>query len=1124
MGGGKLQNALSLREKAEELFKQQKSKTEVALSESDVLRLVHELEVYQIEHELIIDELTLQNKVNEQRVGDLLRANIENENLTKLNKESTNKFRLIARQVPGVVYQYRLGPDGSSCFPYTSEGINKVYRVTPEEVLEDASKVFLNIHPDDLEGVASSIQESAKNLTPWQHEYRVKFDDGSINWLYGDALPQLEADGSILWHGFTTDISGRKQTEEVLRQSEERYRTVTDHSPLGSVVHRNGMIVYANPAAFLMMGASSENELVGTSIFVWIHPDFHQLSANRTLEVTRDSVSTQPIAIQFLRPDGKVCVAEVQSTPIMYDEMPAIHVALNDITQRSEFERKLRQSEQKYQTLVESASVGILVAQGEGLKFVNPNFIELSGYSEPELLSMSFLDLVYADDQEAILNAYRRRLTDQTINKSIRLRMVKKDKSMIWLALRSVRIDWLGEPASLNFVSDIDDRIKAESKLSDLANRLKIANRAGGIGIWDFDVIRNIIKWDDKMYELYGFGKESFGGAYESWLNAVHPDDAGKAAIAITMAVTGEKDYDIEFRVIWPDGSIHHLKALGEVQFNVSGKAYRMYGTNYDITAQKELEESLNIALKKSEAANQAKSEFLTNMSHEIRTPLNGVIGFTDLLLTTSLDNAQQQYARNANISGHSLLGIINDILDYIKIEGGEMKPESVKTDLINLVELKSDVINYYASQKGLELLVNIQPDTPRYIFTDPEKLKRILFNLLGNAVKFTESGEVELKVSFTKMDATSGELSFSVRDTGIGISNEEQKRLFKLFSQADNSTTRKYGGIGLGLMISNSMARLMGSEIELSSVVGKGSTFSFKLQADYEEEEKFDRNSLGSIHRILLIDDNLNSRFIIEQMVTRWGFDFVGIEGVTSAIKLLESSKPFDVILVDYNMPDLNGIDTITMIREQSGLVSENQPFLLLHSSLNDLEVCEAYQKMGMVINLYKPLKSKEFLQSLKNISDQTAGRIECEIAVPEPDLTWKSAAPVILIAEDELINMILIIELVKRIIPGATILKAKNGREAYEMAVSQTPNLIIMDIQMSEMSGIEASVEIRNYEKKHGGHIPIVALTAGFEREKCLEAGMDRFIPKPLNPKMLEGLLSNLWRAFPSLQEGVI
>ena len=1112
---------LNVRRKAEVLLKQRHPRISAPLSESDALRLVHELEVHQIELELIIAELTSQNKVNEQYIKDLLRANIEKENQSKLLKVKKERFQLVTRQVPGVVFQYRLRPDGTSCFPFASEKMITICGVAPEDVREDGSKAFLNIHPDDLEGIADSIRESAINLTPWQHEYRVKYEDGSIHTLYSDAIPQLEPDGSILWNGFITDITERKKTEEALRHSQERFRTVVEHSPVANIVHIEGTIIFVNPATIKMLGLTIADELLGTSIYDWIHPRFHDIVHARTMLVEKERIGNQILEIKFVRFDGQVRDSEVQSSPIIFDGLPAIHVTSNDITLRNESERKLQESEQLYHTLVESATLGILVVQGDRLRFVNPSFIELSGYSEAELLSMPFLDLISSDDQEMVHLTYVKRLNGQSETDRFQLQLVKKDKSLVWLSLRSVRIDWQGEAASLTFVADINDRILAEIENSQLALRFGLAAKAGGIGIWEFDIVNNVLSWDDRMIELFGFEKSSFVGAFEAWSETLHPEDASNVDVEFQMALNGEKQYDIEFRVIWPNGSIHYIKSIGIIQRDQSGNPLILVGSNYDITRQKEVELSLITALNNAEAANTAKSEFLANISHEIRTPLNGVIGFTDLLLKTSMDKVQEQYARNAHVSGHALLGIINDILYYVKLEEGSSPIEMVKTDIIHLVNEEFDLIKHFASQEKLELILTIPNEVPRFVFVDQAKIRRILANLLGNALKFTLSGKVELRLNFIKSDEMNGELRFSVQDTGIGISTRQQKQLFKAFSQGDNSTTRKFGGIGLGLVVSNLLARQMGSEIKLESEIGKGSCFSFGFQTSYEIGDELRNDHPATGKRILMIDDNHNRRLITAQLVRQWGLEFTGVDDLYSAITLLETSARFDAILVEYDMPDRNGTETIRMIRKNLNIISNEHPFIVLCAPTDGPEIEVLSRDLGPMENICERGNSEELFQCLKMLNLRPSLPVgSTGFAAGVKVNHGGNAAPVILVAEDIELNMMLIVNLLKRVIPSATILKAKNGREARDYVISQKVDLILMDIQMPEMSGIEATIEIRNFEKLNGGYIPIVALTAGFEKEKCIEAGMDEFMNKPLKVNMLNDLVAKYLEVYVPLK----
>ena len=790
-----------------------------------------------------------------------------------------------------------------------------------------------------------------------------------------------------------------------------------------------------------------------------------------------------------------------------------------DITESKQAEELLQNERALFRTIIDLIPDAVYVKDTEGRKtLANPQEVRFAGKkSEDEIIGKTDANL-YPDAAARSGN-----VEDQFVIKSGKSildtegKLIDNEGKLHWLLVSKVPLrDVHGKITGLVGVThDITSRKKAEDDMKQISTRLSLAARAGGVGVWDMDLVNDFLLWDDQMFALYGVDRRYEGQANDTMLSGIHPDDTLQVDKQIELAINGEKEFDTEFRVIWPDGSIHNIRALATVQRDNEGVPLHVIGTNWDITEQKNTEATLLIAIQESDSANKAKSEFLANMSHEIRTPLNGVIGFTDLLLRTPLNKIQQQYAKNANTSGHSLLGIINDILDFSKIEAGKMELDWIKADIIELVELTSDIIKYHASQKSIELLLNIQQDIPRFVVMDPTRLKQILVNLLANAVKFTEKGEVELKVTFIKTDDHTGEFRFSVRDTGIGINADQQKLLFKAFSQADGSTTRKFGGTGLGLTISNMLAEKMGSKIEVVSAIGEGSTFFFTLKTNYEDGEKLDLNDLSSMKRLLVIDDNYNNRLILEHACQNWGIDFVGIDTGFSAIKLLEASQePFDVIIVDYQMPEINGIDTIRMIREQLNLTPEKQPVILLHSSSDDIEIYEECKKLGVIFNLTKPVKSSELLQYLKNVNNHQ------NIIVPErEDIPFSKpfhpsvkAKPGILVAEDVLINMILVTTLIKQMIPNVIIYEAKNGSEAYEMTITKKPDLIIMDIQMPIMSGIEATMAIRNYESGKGSRVPIVALTAGAvkgEKEKCLEAGMDDFLTKPLESNRLHEIL---------------
>ena len=914
------------------------------------------------------------------------------------------------------------------------------------------------------------------------------------------------------------DISVQKNAEKALQQSNQKWAAIISASPDGiGMLSLDGKLQLMSDKLALMFGYTVEqkDEYLGKPIFDFIDPSNHQLlkeNIYKTLTGENEFRITEYLAV---RKDNSKFYVDVNSTVLMdSDGKPeSILFIERDITERKKTEQALQYSETLLRSIMDTTDDVIFVKDREcRFVYINPAGCILNGKTQEQLIGFSKADFLPEGEELAKFMADDMRIIELGHSETFEEEIKGADGNIYYFLTTKVpRYDGQGNIIGIiGIAHDISNRKQAEEELKQISTRLSLATRAGGVGIWDLDLINNTLLWDDQMFKLYGEETDRKRTAQEAWSTGIHPDDAGRVNAEIQQAIKGDKEFVTEFRVVYPDGSIHNLKALSTVLRDDSGLAIRMIGTSWDITEKKEFEEELLKAVAAAEAASKAKSEFVANMSHEIRTPLNGVIGFTDLLKSTPLSKVQEQYVKNANASGHTLLGIINDILDFSKIEAGMLDLDVIKTDMVEMLGNSVDIVKFAASEKDLEVLLDIDMDMPRFAYIDKIRLKQILANLLSNAVKFTERGVVELKAEFKEIDSSYGRFRFSVRDTGIGISKDQQARLFKPFSQADSSTTRRFGGTGLGLIISEMIAQKMGSNIEIESTPGKGTTFYFEIVTKTEQGEKIDTSSLKEIKRCLVIDDNADNRMILEHIMANWGIECKSCDNGYTALDTIAASEPFDVIICDYHMPKIDGLQTIRLIRERLKLTPAMQPIILLHSSSDNSELHRKCDELGVRFRLTKPVKSDELYAYLCSVNTPFDQRDSEETSfVKKKEEQYEFNEPVsILIAEDNDFNMLLIKAIVGKTIPSAEIIEAKNGKEAVVLWLIEQPNLILMDMQMPIMSGIEATMKIREHEKKNGEHVPIIALTAGAlleEKEKCLNAGMDDFLTKPIEPEKL-------------------
>ncbi len=672
----------------------------------------------------------------------------------------------------------------------------------------------------------------------------------------------------------------------------------------------------------------------------------------------------------------------------------------------------------------------------------------------------------------------------------------------------------------ISLAIEADKRRETERELHKIQMQLGQTVKLARLGGWELDTTVGIFIMSDIAADIM----EMPHGVTFTVLEAMEiiDEESGSSLIfgnAMQNLMQNATAFDIEVLVNISATKSIWLQTIGHCDMSIDGRTVsHIFGSFQDITAQKDFQQELIDTRRRAESANQAKSDFLANMSHEIRTPLNGVIGFTDLLMRTNLNKTQQQYMSTVLHSANALLDIINDILDFSKLEVNKLELNIEQSNILELCNQVTDIITFQANEKDLELLLNIPPNIPRSIHIDSFRLRQILVNLMGNAIKFTDAGEVELKIEILEDYGDNQKLRFSVRDTGIGIEKHNQSKIFEAFSQEDASTTRKFGGTGLGLTISNRLLALMDSCLQVFSVVGEGSTFFFELDVAVDNIMVLEKDTIDGIKRVLVVDDNTNNRLLLKEMLAFKHIEVDeavdGIHGITMA-----TNNNYDVIIMDCHMPNMNGIDTIKHIRNQLLLTSDILPIILLYSSSDDEYIAASCTKLEVAHKMVKPVKINDFFTTLTNLQLKNSFRVSPinlgnnvtdnnGLDEYTNEIVIDDNVSHILIVEDNPINLFLLKSILQNIVPDARISEAENGKVAIQKINNTLPDLIFMDLQMPEMNGYETTHAIRELNIK----VPIIALTAGAlhgEKDKCFEAGMTDFITKPVMETTIQRII---------------
>jgi PAS domain S-box-containing protein len=865
----------------------------------------------------------------------------------------------------------------------------------------------------------------------------------------------------------------------------------------------------------------SQNEWLST-----IHPEDFAAFVEQFSDAVENNGAYQS-EYRGLLPDGRVRWLAGRGRVLLEREGTARRLigTITDITDRKDLEARLRATSESLRVAQAAAGVGtcdLNVREGRG--FATENFFDLLDIPRDTRLDrLGFaLDRVHPEDVERTQRAPLE-TTPERPSYRCEYRIMPRDGGVgRWIAEKAtVSHDREGRIVRVvGAIVDITELKTTEAVLDHTERRLKRAVRSTQDGLWDLDLRTNTVWYGPRFETLLGYESGEVPASRAGINELVHPDDRERRRLHSLKHIEQNTPYDIEFRIRHKQGHYEWVRSRGQAERDASGKAISVAGSIQIITDRKNTEQELLAAKLAAEAASRAKSSFLANVSHEIRTPMNGVLGMAEILADTPLDETQREYVNIISGSAHALLALINDLLDLSKIEADRLELEQVEFNLRDLLYDAVAATAFQASGKGLELIVDCAPDVPFLIRGDPGRTRQIIMNLVGNAIKFTHEGYVHLRVSHHAAAEDGTVLTIEVADSGIGIATDRLDRLFKTFSQVDSSTTRHYGGSGLGLSIVKRLVELMGGEVQVSSALGKGSCFGVTLRVTAVAAQP-PAPLLGASRRVLIVDDLAPSRRSIATKLAMFGFRTAEAAGVTEALAILERDPGFDLILADELMPERSGLDLLASLRAQPRF--DGLPVVLM--VLFSAEKTRVWGPLAPVAIVTKPLRGMMLMRLIETVL--SGGMPGAAAAMPALGC---AAAPLpsrrefpeakILLVEDNPVNQRVAQRILQKMSVQVSV--ANNGAEALERLAALQFDAVLMDCQMPVMDGFTATRRIRESERARadGGRVPIIALTANVmseDRERCIEAGMDAHLGKPIDATQLANCLERFLTASP-------
>ena len=1027
-------------------------------------------------------------------------------------RESQQRYASLSEHNPDGVFSMDLEGNLLTVNP----AVQKITGFTKEELLEKTLVPLVAL--EDLTRLTGHFERVVRG-EPQNFESSVMRRDGHRVEVSAALIPAVVQGELVGVYGILEDISERVEAERGLKESEERFRGLSGATFEGIVITEEGVIVEANKSFSSIFGYDDPSDVLGSSVLQFVAPEY--------VGVVQESIAEdreEPYEILGVRKDGSMLDLEIRGRSSSYRGREVRLAAVRDITDRKRNEREILETSTRLSTLIESLQAGIMVEDGSRhIQHINQEFCDMFSLpAPPEALFGA--DCSNAAKESKNLfgepETFVRRI-DQLLEEQRPVTGEELSLSDGRTFERDYVPIFVGDEykGHLWQYRDITGRKEAEKTVAESEARFRTLFDQTAIGVCVADLDRRLIETNAAYQEITGYSAEELVGM--STLDLTHPEDRASDTGTRRTFVSDESDnYRREKRYIRKDGRIVWANAASSLVKDERGEPRFIMGVVEDVTERKQAQTELEKAKEEAESANRAKSDFLANMSHEIRTPMNGVIGMSDLLADTNLDDEQRDYVGTVRSSGETLLALINDVLDFSKIEAEKVELEDIVFDLRTLVEDTAVLLAERAQSKGLEIASLVDYDVPTTLSGDPGRLRQVLTNLLGNAIKFTGEGEILLKAELSGETEKEVSVLFEIRDTGIGMDEDQMEHLFESFVQADTSTTRRYGGTGLGLAISDRLAKLMGGGIRVESQPGEGSTFYFTARLEKHTSEKLSdprpRADLRGL-KALIVDDNATNRAVMRQQIAPWDMRTDDAWGGTEALEKLRraavNGQPYDMALLDMQMPDMDGLELARSIKQDPKISASR---LVLVTSMGQRGDDEEARASGIEAYLTKPVRQAQLFDMLSVVmgSDEVevSSRDERPLVTAHTLKEAESQSRArILLVEDNEVNQKVAARTLEKL--GYRVDISDDGEEAVEAVSRADYAAVVMDIQMPKMDGYEATTEIRRRESAAGdGRIPIIAMTANAlqgDREKALEAGMDDYVAKPVRANELEEAL---------------